>query len=130
MVPATPARVEAMLAGGPWPADDILLTEITRDTHVTAYQAAVCAVMAGARPEYFPVIGAALQAMSDPSFYLHGPTTSTGGATVMVIVSGPVAASIGVHGRENLFGPGFRGQRHHRPHHPPGPAPLPQRHPR
>jgi len=108
VVPPTPTRVAAMLAGGPWAADDVLLVEQTRELVVTAYQAAVCAVMAGARPQYFPVVGAALDAMSDPSFFLHGPTTSTGGATVMVVVSGPVAAQIGLHGRENLFGPGFR----------------------
>ena len=108
VVPPTPDRVAAMLAGGSWTADDVLLVEETRDTVVTAYQAAVCAVMAGAKPEYFPTIGAALDAMSDRSFYLHGPTTSTGGATIMIVVSGPEAAAIGMHGRENLFGPGFR----------------------
>ncbi len=108
VVPPTEPLVEAMLAAGPWSADEPLLYEITRDTDVTAYQAAVCAVMAGARPEYFPVIGATLQAMGERSFMLHGPTTSTGGATIMVIVSGPVADRLGVHGGGNLFGPGFR----------------------
>jgi len=108
VVPPTVSLVEAMVDAGPWAADEVLLTEVTRDTEVTAYQAAVCAVMAGALPAYFPVIGATLQAMSDRSFYLHAPTTSTGGATVMIVVSGPVAAAIGLHGKENLFGPGFR----------------------
>ena len=108
VVPPTPALVDAMLAGAAWAPDETLLTERTRDTEVTAYQAAVCAVMAGARPEYFGVIGAVLDAISDSAFYLHGPTTSTGGATVMIVISGPVASEIGVHGRENLFGPGFR----------------------
>ena len=108
VVPPTVPLVEAMLAGGRWAADEVLLTEHTRDTEVTAYQAAVCAVMAGARPEYFPIVGAVLDAMSDRSFFLHGPTTSTGGATVMIVLSGPLAAEVGMHGRENLFGPGFR----------------------
>ena len=108
VVPPTEELVSAMLAGGRWRAEDRLLVETTRDTEVTAYQAAVCAVMAGARPEYFPVIGATLQAMSDRSFFLHGPTTSTGGATIMIIVSGPIADKLKIHGRENLFGPGFR----------------------
>ena len=108
VVPPTPDRVAAMLDGGPWQPDDVLLVEATRDTVVTAYQAAVCAVMAGALPRYFPTIGAALDAMSDRAFHLHGPTTSTGGATVMLVVSGPEAAAIELHGRENLFGPGFR----------------------
>lgn len=108
VVPPTEELVSTMLAGGPWPAEELLLVETTRDTSVTAYQAAVCAVMAGARPEYFPVIGATLQAMSDRRFFLHGPTTSTGGATIMIVVSGPVTAELGLHGKENLFGPGFR----------------------
>ncbi|MCP5024754.1 MAG: hypothetical protein GY929_00575 [Actinomycetia bacterium] len=108
VVPPTPERVEAMLAGGSWAADEVLLHEPTRGVDVTAHLAAVNAVMAGARPEYFPVVGAVLDAMGDPGFYLHGPTTSTGGATVMIIVSGPVADAIGIQAKENLFGPGFR----------------------
>jgi len=108
VVPATPNLVDAMLAAGPWAAGDTLLVEPTRDTAVTAYQAAVCAVMAGAEPKAFPIIGATLDAMGDERFFLHGPTTSTGGATIMIIVSGPAANAVGVHGAENLFGPGFR----------------------
>ena len=108
VVPPTEDLVSEMLAGGQWRAEDSLLIETTRDTEVTAYQASVCAVMAGARPEYFPVIGATLQAMSDRSFFLHAPTTSTGGATIMIVVSGPIASELGIHGKENLFGPGFR----------------------
>ncbi|MGH1490812.1 MAG: hypothetical protein ACRBK7_15715 [Acidimicrobiales bacterium] len=108
VIPPTEDLVSAMLACGSWEPEESLLVETTRDTEVTAYQAAVCAVMAGAKPEYFPVIGATLQAMSDRSFFLHGPTTSTGGATIMIIVSGPIADELGIHGKENLFGPGFR----------------------
>ncbi len=108
VVPPTEDLVSNMLASGPWAAEELLLVETTRDTNVTAYQAAVCAIMAGALPEYFPVIGATLQAMSHRRFFLHGPTTSTGGATIMIVVSGPVAAQLELHGKENLFGPGFR----------------------
>ncbi len=42
VIPPTPELVHAMVAGGPWPADEILLHEITRDLSITAYQAAVC----------------------------------------------------------------------------------------
>ncbi len=108
VVPPTEDLVAAMLDAGPWSADEHLLIETTRDTVVTAYQAAVCAVMAGALPRYFPVIGAALGAMGDPRFFLHGPTTSTGGATIMIVVSSPVADALGIQGKDNLFGPGFR----------------------
>lgn len=108
VVPPTERLVDEMLAGGVWTADEVLLHEPARDIAVTAELAAINAVMAGALPEYFPVIGAALQAMGDPRFFLHGPATSTGGAAIMVLVNGPIRDDIGIHYRENLFGPGFR----------------------
>jgi hypothetical protein len=108
VVPPTAALVERMLAGGPWRADAVLLHEPVRDRAVTAWHAAINAVMAGCRPEYFPVVGAALAAIGDPEFTLHGPATSTGGAALMVIVNGPVCEAIGLHGGGNLFGPGVR----------------------
>ena len=77
VVPATAPLVERMLAAGPWRADDVLLYEPVRDRAVTAWHAAINAVMAGCRPEYFPVVGAALTAVGDPEFALHGPATST-----------------------------------------------------
>jgi hypothetical protein len=108
VVPASADLVERMLAAGPWRADDVLLYEPVRDRAVSAWHAAINAVMAGCRPEYFPVVGAALSAIGDPEFKLHGPATSTGGAALMVIVNGPVAQAIGMHAGGNLFGPGVR----------------------
>jgi hypothetical protein len=108
VVPPTEALVERMLAAGPWAEDHVLLFEPVRDRAVTAYKAAVNAVMAGCRPEYFPVVGAALAAIGDPAFELHGPATSTGGAALMVIVNGPIRRRLDVHSKTNLFGPGFR----------------------
>jgi hypothetical protein len=108
VVPPTDALVDRMLGAGPWPPTEVLLYEPVRDRAVTAYHVAVNAVMAGCRPEYFPVVGAAVQAIGDPEFKLHGPATSTGGAALMVIVSGPAAERLGVNARSNLFGPGVR----------------------
>ena len=107
-MPPTVPLVERMLAGGPWRADEVLLHEPVRDRSVTAWHAAINAVMAGCRPEYFPVVGAALAAVGDPEFKLHGPATSTGGAALMIIVNGPVREAIGLHAGGNLFGPGAR----------------------
>lgn len=108
VVPPTDELVRSMLAGGVWAAEEILLHESSRNISVSAHLAAVNAVMAGATPDYFPVIGAVLQAMSEPRFRLHLPTTSTGGAAMLIAVNGPIRDQIGVHYRENLFGPGFR----------------------
>jgi hypothetical protein len=108
VVPPTVPLVERVLAGGPWAADEVLLHEPVRGRDVTAWIAAINAVMAGCRPEYFPVVGAALQAIGDPAFLLHGPATSTGGAAIMVIVNGPARARLGLNAKGNLFGPGVR----------------------
>jgi hypothetical protein len=108
VVPPTEPLVEAMLASGPWAPDDVLLFEPARGLAVSAYKAAINAVMAGCRPDYFPVVGAALSAIGDPAFELHGPATSTGGAALMVIVNGPARERLGVQSKANLFGPGFR----------------------
>jgi hypothetical protein len=108
VVPPTEPLVGAMLAAGPWKADEVLLHEPVRDRSVTAVKAAINAVMAGCLPEYFPVVGAALQAIGDSSFMLHGPATSTGGAALMVIVNGPIRERLGLNAKTNLFGPGYR----------------------
>ncbi len=108
VVPPTEALVDALLAAGPWPADHVLLHEPVRDLSVTAEKAAINAAMAGCLPAYFPVVGAALEAIGDPAFMLHGPATSTGGSALMVIVNGPAVARLGLNGGVNLFGPGVR----------------------
>src|SRR4029450_13057178 len=86
VVPPTELLVDGVVGGGSWRPDDVLLHEPVRDRAVTAEKAAINAVMAGCLPEYFPVVGAALQAIGDASFMLHGPATSTGGAALMIVV--------------------------------------------
>jgi len=108
VVPPTEPLVCAMLAAGPWKADEVLLHEPVRGRSVTADKAAINAVMAGCLPAYFPVVGAALQAIGDASFMLHGPATSTGGAALMVIVNGPIRERLGLNAKTNLLGPGYR----------------------
>ncbi|MYI12100.1 MAG: thioredoxin, partial [Acidimicrobiales bacterium] len=108
VVPPTEPLVDAMVAGGIWDADDVLLREPARGLEVSARKAAANAVMAGCLPEYFPVVGAALAAIGDPAFELHAVSASTGGAAVLIAVSGPIRDEIGIHCKENLFGPGFR----------------------
>jgi hypothetical protein len=70
--------------------------------------AAINAVMAGCKPEYFPVVLAGLSAVLDPAFNAHTACTSTGGAALCVVVSGPMAAEIGMNSTLNALGPGNR----------------------
>jgi peroxiredoxin len=106
VVPPTRARVDAMLAGRDPRAS---LGEVPPGTgEATLERVAACAVLAGCRPEYFPVVLAAVEAALDPGFNLGGQAVTTQPAGQLVIVSGPVAEAIGVHGGMGVLGPGWR----------------------
>jgi hypothetical protein len=108
VVPPTEASVRAMLdAAGLEPGHEITFID-TRQVSVTAEKVAINAVMAGCRPEYMPVVVAAVEALGDPRYGYHGPATSTGGSAVLMIVNGPVARELDINCGDNLFGPGWR----------------------
>jgi len=107
-VPPTEERIWAMLdAMGKGPQD--IIGEIpVRARTISGEKLAINAVMAGCLPAYAPVILAVTEALCDPAFSAHGPTASTSGMGVLIIVNGPIASQIGLNARENLFGPGWR----------------------
>ena len=108
IVPPTVERVQAMLQIASIGNDVTLGSVPQRDAVVTAEAVALSAVMAGCRPDYFPVVLAAVEAMLDPRFNAHVAITSTGGVGLCVIVSGPYAARIGMNSGHNVLGPGNR----------------------
>lgn len=108
VVPPTPARVGAMLAAAGRTGEDVLGSVPARRRVVTAEIAAVNAVMAGCKPEYFNIVVTALEAVLDPAFNVNTVVTSTGGAAICVVVSGPGAADIGMNARHNALGSGNR----------------------
>ena len=69
---------------------------------------AVNAVMAGCRPEYMPVLLAAVEAVANPAFDLRGIATTTSPDIPMLIVSGPVARELGIHSGTNALGRGWK----------------------
>lgn len=108
IIPPTEESIQAMLdAVGLDSGDEITFIE-HRNVSVRADKVAINAVMAGCKPEYMPVIVAALEGIGDPRWGYHGPATSTGGAAVFLLVNGPVARELGINHGNNLFGPGWR----------------------
>jgi hypothetical protein len=89
------------------PGDQIAFIT-NRQVAVTAEKVAINAVMAGCRPEYLPVVVAAVEGIADPRWGYHGPGTSTAGAAVLIIVNGPMARTLDFNAGDNLFGPGWR----------------------
>ncbi len=109
VTPPTPELVEAMLAAVGAEDPELLIGYMpVRGRGVSLEKAAINAVMAGCRPEYFPVVVAALEAMFDARLNLHSVLTSTGGAALCTIVSGPIAPQIGMNSRHGVLGPGNR----------------------
>jgi len=108
VVPPTVERVEAFIDYGRRPPDEVLGTLPERRRAITVAKVAANAVMAGCKPEYFPVLLAATEAMLEPAFNLIGPSSSQGSAAVLTIVNGPLARELQINSRNNLFGPGHR----------------------
>ncbi len=107
VVPPTWARVSAMLKYTDLSPETVLGRMGPSWQPTTVHHAAVNAVMAGCRPEYFPVLIAGLQAMLDPQLNLYGVQGTTNPAGVMLLVNGPIARELDINSRHNLFGQGW-----------------------
>ncbi len=90
VVPPTPERVMWMLTGTRRDPRDVVATVPPNLAPVTVEKIAVNAVMAGCRPEYLPVVIAALEAVCTDEFNIHGVMATTWGATPVIVVSGPI----------------------------------------
>jgi hypothetical protein len=107
VVPPTEARIAAVLDGrdGSAPVAGPIPPAFATPT---LWDVAASLVMAGGRPEYLPVLMAALEALTDPAFNLLGIQTTTGSATPMLIVHGPLARRLHINAGANCLGPGSR----------------------
>lgn len=108
IVPPTPQRVRRMLAYHDRPWERSLGTFAPRDAEILPVQLAANAVMAGCRPEYFPLLVLAVEAMCEPEFNLRGVQSTTHPCAPLAIFNGPIARQLGINGGPNAFGPGAR----------------------
>jgi hypothetical protein len=108
VVPPTAPAVSAMVEATGLPQETPLGKLPPRLATITVREVAINAVMAGCRPDYAPVLVAAVRAMIDDRFDLFGVACSTKGAAPLVIVNGPIRAALGINCGGNVFGPGFR----------------------
>jgi hypothetical protein len=74
----------------------------------TLQRLAACAVLAGCRPEYFPVVIAAAKAALEPGFNLNGQAVTTQPAGQLVILNGPAGERLGLNMSIGALGPGNR----------------------
>jgi len=108
VVPPTERRVLAMLEGTTRRPDEIVASVPPDLVPCTVEKVAINAVMAGCRPEYLPVVIAAVEAACSEAFNVHGLLATTMGAGPVIVVNGPIRRAIGMNSGRNVFGQGNR----------------------
>jgi hypothetical protein len=108
VTPPTDERVLAMLKGTRRRPDEIVGKIPPYLGTCTVEKAAINAVLAGCKPEYMPVLLAALEAALEPVFTLHGVLATTYFSSPVIIVNGPIARRIGMNSGINVLGQGNR----------------------
>ncbi len=108
LVPPTPERVLAMLEGTQREPGELVATVPPDLVPCTVEKVAINAVMAGCKPEYLPVVLAAVEAACTDEFNIHGVLATTMAVGPILIVNGPIARRIGMNSAGNVFGQGNR----------------------
>jgi hypothetical protein len=108
LVPPTPERVLRMLDGTSRDPSDVVAIVPPDLTEATVEKVAINAVMAGCKPEYLPVVLAALEAICTDEFNMHGVLATTMGVGPILMVNGPIRHEIGMNSGMNVLGQGNR----------------------
>ena len=95
LLPATEARVIALVESSPHPADHVVGLLPPRRGAATIEKIAINAAMAGVEPEAFGHVVAAIEALNQPDHNLIGLVSTTSSATSALIVNGPRRAALG-----------------------------------
>ena len=108
LVLPTEPRVLRMLEGTSRAADEVVALVPPNLVECTVEKVAVNSVMAGCRPEYLPVVLAALEAVCTDEFNMHGILATTMGVGPVFVVNGPITAEIDMNSGVNVLGHGNR----------------------
>jgi len=108
VVPPTDLRILRMLGGTARRPDEVIGLIPPNLVECTVEKAAINAVMAGCRPEYFPVVLSVIEAALQPEFSMHGLLCTLWFSGPVVIVNGPVTKRIGMNWGGNALGQGNR----------------------
>ena len=108
VVTPTDERISRMLSATTRNPEEIIGPIPPAMEIATVASVATHAVMAGCKPEYLPVVLGATELMLQTEFNVNGVQGTMHGVAPMMIVSGPYAAEIGIHGGSGCLGPGFR----------------------
>jgi hypothetical protein len=106
VIPPTPAAVEQMLQGTRRQPLDVLMVMEPGFGLATVEKIAINAVMAGCRPEHFPVLLAAIDCLAQPQMNHRDMQVSGHTEAPMILVNGPIAQKAGLNYGTTAMGPG------------------------
>jgi hypothetical protein len=106
VIPPTPAAVEQMLKGTKRHPQDVLMVMEPGFGLATVEKIAINAVMAGCRPEHFPVLLAAIDCLAQPEMNHRDMQVSGHTEAPLILVNGPIAKKAGINYGTSAMGPG------------------------
>lgn len=108
VVPPTEERIMHMLSGTTRAPDELVGIVPPNYNTCTVEKVAINAVLAGCKPEFLPVVLAAVETALIETFGMHGLLATTFFAGPMIVVNGPITREIGMNARVNALGQGNR----------------------
>ena len=108
VVTPTEERVQRLLTGTRRDPAEVLGLIPPALEPATVRTVAIHALMAGCKPAYLPVVLGGVTLMLREALNLNGVQGTMHGVAPLMIVNGPYAHQIGLHGGNGCFGPGFR----------------------
>lgn len=101
IVPPTIHAVEAMLKGTSRKAEEVVWERVPpRMGLLTVEAVAICAAMAGCRPEFLPIILAAMEAFRQTDSHWTHMQVTTGTESPLIIINGPIIQELNTSGEK------------------------------
>jgi len=108
VVPPTRVAIERILKHLKRDPGEVVGVVPPRNGVATIEKIAINCVMAGCKPEYVPIVIAAIEAVLEEGFNLNGVQTTTHACAPLIVVSGPAVKKSGFNVKEGSLGHGCR----------------------
>ena len=97
-----------MLSGTSLAPNEVVGLLYPNQGKATVEKIAINAVMAGCRPDYMPILIAAIKAITTPKYCQEQNLISTGSFFPVILVNGPIMKELNINAGRGVLGPGWR----------------------
>lgn len=108
IVPPVAERVQRFINYIQRDPQEVVVRILPSNDAATIEKIAINMVMAGCRPEYFPVVIAQLEAVAEPEYNLESSQVTTNPVAPLTIINGPIRQTLEVNCSTNAAGQGWR----------------------